>query len=181
MTTLHTALDNELQRVNALFSKKERSDKKIIDVYQGTDEDPFTAVIQDAHGDFLPDDYIYSWIEQYCDWAAQQLGYADLSESDREGISEFLIDASYTFSRSLTDGMSTYELLQWMQSHGHRIGAADELMDREQFDSLWELGTRAVSDEIIETLGPVIEYLTEISIERAFDDEKITGGRSYYA
>lgn len=175
MTTAHTVLENELQRVNALFSSKERSDKKIIDVYGGADEDPFTDVIQDAHGDFLPDDYIYSWIRKYCEWAAEELKYGDLSESDRDGVYEFLSDASYSFSRSLTDGMSTYELLEWMQSHGYRIGAADELMDREQFETLWELGTRAVSNEIIETLSPVIDYLTEAAEEadylEAFGEE----------
>ena len=165
MTTAHTALENELDRVNALFSRKERSDKKIIDVYHGTDSDPFQAVIQDAHGDFMPDDYIYSWIKRYCEWAAEQLEYNELSEADPDALSEFLTDASYEFARSLVEGMSTWEILDWIQSHGYRIGAADELMDREHFDSLSAVGGQAVLNEILETSGPVIDYLVEAAEE----------------
>ena len=164
------ALKKELQRVNALFSKTYRSDGTPFDLYMGQDNDPFrdalanVVLLQKRH---VPeeDDFIFVWVAQFCAWVEEQFWRApDYELNGVNEIYEFLCDEIYNFSRAMTNSMSAKNYLHWMLSSKHRIDDANEIMECEKKDSIKELGALAVSLEIVETLGPVVDYFSEMGV-----------------
>ena len=117
-----------------------------------------TELVYEAHGDFLPDDYRYRWIQG----ALECLSECDSPEDAEEELHAFVYTEAirHEFADSETD-VYTVRLLQWLSSNLKRVSYVDDAIRVSDNRLYGIIGCISAGqyDEIRETFVAVWQYL----------------------
>jgi hypothetical protein len=101
----------------AYFELKERTNGDKFYCLTDNRPDKLYELVQQAHGDFIPDDYKYEFIHD---------ALTMLSEVDNEATEDDMQELGYHIEADYY----TSELLKWVSSHGARIAYCDDAIEQ---------------------------------------------------
>ena len=146
---MSTNVPAEAEKMHDHFRSMKRDNGEGFYVLDDTREDWMQDVAHEAHGDFMPDDWRYEFIEDALDILRQWDEDAD-EDSLREASSEL---RTYIYNA---------DMLRWLASNLNRIGYTDEALEETGHGEsiMDEIGAGMLSEQV-EVFDAVLDALLQ--------------------